>query len=196
MSHLGMSARYQSGFVDDGLSLDMNRLLQRFEILPGRYVSGTLRWMTEDGLATIGYEASLLTARRAWLRLSYTIADPDRGKIDHHDYRIRLTTTRTHLGGIRWWFRCPATQLRTAKLYLPTVGSRFLSRRAYGGSRSRRRGLLVHLYDHFARDRECGSGRAARGTPPDPRARRIYAEWLGRPRLVGRARVLVPQASC
>ena len=193
MSHSRTGGGYQSGFVDDGLTLDVNRLLQRFEILPGRYVSGTLRWTTEDGLATVGYEASLVTLRRAWLRLSYTIADLGRGKIDHHDYRIRLTTTRTHLGGIRWWFRCPATQLRTAKLYLPAKGSRFLSRRAYGGSRSRRRGLLVHLYDHFAKDRDGGLGRAAHGVSPDPRGRRIYAEWLGRPRPVGRTRSLIPQ---
>ena len=196
MSHLGIGARAGSGFVDDGLTLDINRLLQRFEILPGRYVSGTLRWTTENGLATVGYEASLLTSKRAWLRLSYTIADLAWGKIDHHDYRIRLTTTRTHLGGIRWWFRCPATQLRTAKLYLPSKGSRFLSRRAYGGSRSRRRGLLVQLYDHVARDREGGLGRAAAGPSREPGGRRIYAEWLSWPRLAGRGRALVAQPSC
>jgi hypothetical protein len=40
------------------------------------------------------------------------------------DYRIDLTATRPHLGGLRWWFVCPqvvgglACRRRAAKLYL------------------------------------------------------------------------------
>ena len=161
------------GFVDDGLTLDINCLLQTFNLLPGKHISGTLRWATEHGVATAGYEACLLSSKRAWLRLSYTIADRATDKLTHQDYRIRLTTTRTHLGGLRWWFRCPVTQLRTAKLYLTSTGDRFLSRRAYGTSRSLRRGLLVHLCDHFARRSDDGLNLAG---PNPPARRRIYAE--------------------
>jgi hypothetical protein len=58
----------------------------------------------------------------------------------HHDrrfgeperYAVSLTRTHPHLGGIRWWFRCPETGLRAAKLYLPLGGRRFKSRQAYG----------------------------------------------------------------
>ncbi len=39
----------ESRFVDDGLTLDINRLLQRFEVLPGKHISGTLRWVTDLG---------------------------------------------------------------------------------------------------------------------------------------------------
>src|SRR5271166_5982888 len=92
--------------VEDGLTLDVNRLLQRFDLLPGNYVSGTLRWATEAGAASASYEASLVNPKRAWIRLSYTIAYVRDGKITHQDYRILLATTRTHLGGVRWWFRC------------------------------------------------------------------------------------------
>ena len=189
------------GFVDDGLTLDIHGLLQSFNLLPGKHVTGTLRWVTEYGVATAGYEASLLNSRRAWLRLSYTIADRANGKLGHQDYRIRLTTTRTHLGGLRWWFRCPVTQLRTAKLYLTSTGDRFLSRRAYGTSRSVRRGLLVHLCDHITGRCIGGQNLADRGDPRTgaaasnpPASRRIYAEWLGRP--AATVRGLIPQGSC
>jgi hypothetical protein len=173
----------ESRFVDDGLTLDINRLLRRFEVLPGKYISGTLRWVTDLGSSAAGYEASLLHPKRAWLRLSYTIAYGPSDKVAHQDYRIRLAVTRTHLGGLRWWFRCPVTQLRTARLYLPSTGVRFLSRRAYGGSRPLRRGLLAHIRDHFT-----GADRSG------PTMRKIYAERLGRP--LARTRGLRTQDSC
>jgi hypothetical protein len=208
----------QSKFIDDGLTLDINRLLQRFDILPGKHLAGTLRWVTDQGSFSVGYEASLLNRRRAWLRLSYTVADPPSGLISHQDYRIRLATTRTHLGGLRWWFRCPITQLRTAKLYLPSAGLRFLSRRAYGAPRSRRCGLLAHVCEHLMRehlawDRESRPNPVGRGDPASfagrpasffggatrvaknlQGTRRIYAERLGRP--MARPRRLVPEDSC
>jgi hypothetical protein len=31
---------------------------------------------------------------------------------------IRLTTTRPHLGGVRWWVRCPHCEIRRRLLYL------------------------------------------------------------------------------
>lgn len=42
-----------------------------------------------------------------------------------------LTYTMPRFGGLRWWFRCPATWRRCCKLYLPNGGRRFLSRQAY-----------------------------------------------------------------
>jgi hypothetical protein len=46
-------------------------------------------------------------------------------------YKIELARTLPHLGGVRWWFLCPQTGRRVAKLYLPRGGDRFLSRQAY-----------------------------------------------------------------
>ncbi len=47
-------------------------------------------------------------------------------------YEVRLERTFPSLGGARWWFLCPETGRRAAKLYLPLGGRRFLSREAYG----------------------------------------------------------------
>jgi len=46
-------------------------------------------------------------------------------------YKISLTCTYPYGGGVRWWFLCPETGRRAAKLYLPLGGRRFLSRQAY-----------------------------------------------------------------
>lgn len=45
---------------------------------------------------------------------------------------IRLVRTRPHFGGQRWWFVCPVTGARVAKLYLPPGGRGFVGRRAAG----------------------------------------------------------------
>jgi hypothetical protein len=48
------------------------------------------------------------------------------------DYTVALTPTYPNLGGVRWWFLCPETGRRVAKLYLPIGSLRFLSREAHG----------------------------------------------------------------
>jgi hypothetical protein len=46
-------------------------------------------------------------------------------------YRVDLITTRPYYGGQRWWFVCPRTGRRAAKLCLPNGGWYFWSRRGY-----------------------------------------------------------------
>jgi hypothetical protein len=41
---------------------------------------------------------------------------------------VLLEATPCNFGGVRWWWVCPATGRRCAKLYLPNGGLRFLSR--------------------------------------------------------------------
>jgi hypothetical protein len=50
----------------------------------------------------IGFEADAVAPMHAWLRLHY----PARGT--PADYRVRLTTTRPNLGGLRWVVPLPA----------------------------------------------------------------------------------------
>jgi hypothetical protein len=44
------------------------------------------------------------------------------------DQTVELVATPCPFGGVRWWWICPATGRRCAKLYLPNGGLRFLSR--------------------------------------------------------------------
>lgn len=61
----------------------------------------------------------------AWLR--YDVDHASRPTGPRH-YQISLDTTPCRFGGQRWWWICPATYRRVAKLYLPNGGLRFLSR--------------------------------------------------------------------
>ncbi len=47
-------------------------------------------------------------------------------------YEIGLSSTPQHLGGRRWWFSCPVSDVRCSALYLPASGGRLASRQAHG----------------------------------------------------------------
>ena len=115
--------------VEDGLTLDINQLVRDGNMRPGEWCLGSLRWRRVSSgkeIGNIGYEANLMAPDQAWVRLHYRVND------EPQDYRVTLETTRPNYGGRRWWFRCPATGWRVAKLHLPSCGQIFASRRAYG----------------------------------------------------------------
>ena len=114
--------------VEDGLTLNIFKLVREKVIIPGKQVSGSLTWRSErtgEKRASIGYEANMFDQNAAWMRLHYT----SDGK--PMDYKVRLTTIRPHYGGLRWWFICPANGSRVAKLHSPPGGDLFASRTAY-----------------------------------------------------------------
>ena len=114
--------------VEDGLTLDLLKLVREKAIIPGKHVRGSLTWWNnhiDEERASIGYEADLIDPYAAWVRLHY------RRDGTPEDYKVRLTVTYPHYGGIRWWFVCPANGSRTAKLHLPPGGNLFASRAAY-----------------------------------------------------------------
>lgn len=113
--------------VEDGLILDLSRLIRMRNVIPGKAVCGSLNWInvyTDERVASIGYEANLMRPEEAWMRLRYRC----NGKPE--DYTVRLTTTEPNFGGLRWWFVCPVRGLRIAKLYLAGGGKWFASREA------------------------------------------------------------------
>jgi hypothetical protein len=114
--------------VENGLILDLSRLIRMKDVIPGKAVSGSLNWTNVyngERVASIGYEVNLMRPDQAWMRLHYR----RNGKPE--DYTVRLTTTRPNFGGLRWWFVCPITGIRTAKLYFADGGNWFASRQAY-----------------------------------------------------------------
>jgi hypothetical protein len=73
-------------------------------------------------------EVGIYSADGPELRLKHY---PNNGGDDPIEYAVPLTYSTPRFGGLRWWFRCPATWQRCCKLYLPNGGRRFLSRQAY-----------------------------------------------------------------
>lgn len=117
-------------YVDDCRCLNLNHMMKLGSILKCGWRTGSLIWTdTETGeqKSSIGYEADTSDPYNAFLRIHYTLIDRDK-KID---YKIRLSRTEAHYGGWRWWFICPHTGRRVAKLYLPSGGDIFASRHAY-----------------------------------------------------------------
>src|ERR671917_18910 len=99
--------------VEDGLVLDINRLIRQGTFQPDR-VCG----------ATISYQAHML-GERGWARLYYTTTDYWSGEKTQHDYRVELVTTSQPFGGRRWWWICPRRGDLVSKLYKPNGGSLF-----------------------------------------------------------------------
>ena len=118
--------------VEEGFSLDINGLLRDRGITPGGWRWGTLRWTvvgTGREVSSLSYEANLADPDAAWLRLRYTMGDGEARQT--FDYRVGLTTTRPPRGGLRWWFLCPSSGRRCAKLHRPPGGDLFAARQAW-----------------------------------------------------------------
>lgn len=114
--------------VEDGVPLNLNKLVRDKLVVPGAWTSGGLVWHyvhSGEKSASIGYIADMKDPSDASMRLQYTC----NGKTE--DYVVRLTTTTPNFGGLRWWFVCPLTGKRAAKLYLLNGASKFVSVKAY-----------------------------------------------------------------
>ncbi|WP_270934429.1 hypothetical protein [Falsiroseomonas oryzae] len=121
------------------LVLDVNAIMRAVHAAPGwRPIApddavkvGPIRWFwTRRGEAEPWAEVCItldLRAERGHARLQFDVHHWTR-RTGPQDQRVHLLTTPCRFGGVRWWWRCPATGRRCAKLYLPNGGTLFLSR--------------------------------------------------------------------
>src|SRR5262245_302072 len=116
--------------VEDGLTLNIDQLIKARILIPGSRVSGRIDWRRAGQPAgAVRYE-SQLALPNAYLRLYFTVSDPVRGESHSIGQEIRLTTTRVHFGGVRWWFIRPHSGARVGRLHLPPGATQFAARRA------------------------------------------------------------------
>ena len=133
----GFGSGYQGPrkqLVENSLTLSISDMMRLGAIVPGKRNGGQWSWNFPGKMphARIGYVADVRTVEGAALRLFY--------EANGHpvDNVVKLTSTRPHFGGRRWWFICPAvgadgrTGRRVAKLHLPPGERYFASRRAHG----------------------------------------------------------------
>jgi hypothetical protein len=84
-------------------SLDMPFLHRKGWLRPGAVRTGPVYW-TYGGnpkASQLTLTADLTDPAAPCVRLAYTLSGESIG------YAIRLTATRPHYGGVRWWFVCP-----------------------------------------------------------------------------------------
>ncbi len=119
--------------LDDGLSLDINKLKRQGHVGLNKWRKGGLIWTivgTDEETGSIGYEVNTLNPDDMWFRAHYTHTPYDSEPIKM-DYKIKLVTIEPNYGGKRLWFICPLTGKRTTILYSPSGSRHFASRYAF-----------------------------------------------------------------
>jgi hypothetical protein len=98
--------------------------------------TGGWRWTYPGGgVFSLLYEVDTRESGDAFIRLRYWVGSGTRR--EWLDYRVRLTATNPHFGGLRWYFACPlvvggqACGRRVGRLYLPPRCRYFGCRHCY-----------------------------------------------------------------
>ena len=110
--------------LEDGLKLNINKLIGRGGIQPGsktRAIVGLPQPYGEQSLSGV-LTAELSYPVRGWMRLEF-------GSGDHW---LELVTEPRHFGGRQWYFLCPQTGRRASVLWKPPGARSFASRQAWG----------------------------------------------------------------
>ncbi len=125
--------------VEDCLSIDIS-FLNQHNFLIG-YRSGALEWKRtlSEVKSSIGIEVKVDYdgSGENYIRFKYSKTSRFSEEKENFDYKVRLTTTHCHFGGIRYWFVCPLIvnshlcERKVGKLYLPPGGKYFGCRHCY-----------------------------------------------------------------
>jgi hypothetical protein len=121
---------HKKAVVEDCLQLDANRWMRQ-GLRDRVRMAGTWRWTYPGGRRfSVDYEVDTFDPEEPFAQLWYGWVWGS-GEPEWADYRVDLTATWPHLGGLRWWFVCPllvdgvACRRRVGKLYLPPRGRYF-----------------------------------------------------------------------
>lgn len=101
---------------------------------------GSLRWTCRgEPTGNVSYTCNMRDPEDSYLELRFTVTRHSTGEKKDYVQRIHLSSTRPYFGGRRWWMHCPVNGSRVGKLYVPSGGDTFASRKAWAiGYRSQR----------------------------------------------------------
>ena len=112
--------------LQDGLKLDLNRLIRQGTVRPGTRTGPYLfRWTnnyTGEVVASGEITSDLCSREEGWFRF----------EADDLDQRIILVARPRHFGGAQWYFVCPVMNRRASVLWMPPGAERFCSRQTWG----------------------------------------------------------------
>lgn len=111
--------------LEDGLNLDLNRLIRQNLVRPGAAWGSTILWSDRysgEKIASGRVSADMTDDRRGWFRL----------QLGDLDQRITLVAAARHFGGTQRYFVCPQTGRRVSTLWKPPGAQFFASRHAWG----------------------------------------------------------------
>ena len=110
--------------------------LKEFGLLRG-YATSTLTWTWRLSGRKNSIGIIVDVRDNPYVKVNYTVTDRSTGEKTDYDYKISLTTTPCHFGGVRYWFICPLSMngvycgRRTGTLYLASGGNYFGCRHCY-----------------------------------------------------------------
>ncbi len=149
--------------VEDCLEIDANRWMREGILRADVHRTGSWRWTyTAGGSFLVNYEVNTLDQLAASVHLWYSWEWTATKERDSANYRVDLTATRPHLGGLRWWFLCPLTVNHRActrqvgRLYLPPDARYFGCRHCYDLTYTTCQ--KSHKFDRFHRRMACNLG--------------------------------------
>lgn len=120
-----MARTRQRARLEDGLKLDLNKLLREGLGPPGRIPWPVeIRW-TSSRSGEIA---------KGWIIIRKEGEDEGffRIVIGKLDQRLDLLARPRHFGGQQWYFQCPVTHRRCSVAWLPPGATQFCSRQAWG----------------------------------------------------------------
>jgi hypothetical protein len=114
--------------VDVSPTISVRTLFKGQRLRPGLHAWGRLNWNW-----TYTNEPMFSTEFEAWLNETGGRARFRHGSLRHGEssYFVSLVTRPQPFGGLRWWFLCPRSGRRVAKLHMPLGAYQFASRKAY-----------------------------------------------------------------
>jgi hypothetical protein len=112
--------------LQDGLKLDLNKLIRQRLIRPGAKAGPYLiRWTytyTGEEIASAVITANMENKYEGELRI----------QIGGLDQTIFLVPRACHFGGRQWYFICPVMNRRCSVVWMPPGATRFCSRQTWG----------------------------------------------------------------
>jgi hypothetical protein len=86
--------------------------LKKNGFLDGGWRYGGIKWTYKmsGNESSIGFTVAINGNAEDNIRLQYTQTNRSTGEKESMDYKIQLTTTPCHYGGVRYWFICPLTK--------------------------------------------------------------------------------------
>jgi hypothetical protein len=126
--------------LQDGLKLDLNRLIRQGAVRPGFSTGpGLLQWTRGHTGAVIGsvrITANLCDPAVGWLRV----------QASGLNQQINLVSCPRHFGGRQWYFICPTENKRVSVLWMLPGAKAFRSRQALG-RKVAYRSQFLSIYD-------------------------------------------------